>query len=143
MIRRIRKQLNKKGFTLVELIAVLAILAIVAAIAIPSFNTTVKNSQIKADIATAAQIGRAAELYYIELGSPEDMPEIDLTETATGFVAEYLNGNEPVCKQDSNVDFTVELVDGKAIVNCGDATYFENGSPITFEAAKLPANAIK
>jgi prepilin-type N-terminal cleavage/methylation domain-containing protein len=37
MLKFFRKQMNKKGFTLIELIVVIAILAILAALAIPRF----------------------------------------------------------------------------------------------------------
>ena len=55
MMQTIRKRLNQKGFTLVELMVVIAILGVLAAIAIPKFNeSTAKanTARIQADLRT-------------------------------------------------------------------------------------------
>jgi type IV pilus assembly protein PilA len=58
-----RKKLNKKGFTLIELIVVIAILAILAAIAIPRLSGFTTTSKLEADYTTAAIVGKAAQMY--------------------------------------------------------------------------------
>ena len=50
------KKLNKKGFTIVELVIVIAVIAILAAVLIPTFATVIK----KANINAALQGGRNA-----------------------------------------------------------------------------------
>lgn len=59
------KKLNK-GFTLVELIIVIAILAIIMLIAIPNFSGIQQRMQVRADKATAAQIGKAVRVWFTD-----------------------------------------------------------------------------
>ena len=49
MISTLKKKLNKKGFTLAELLVVVAIIAILVAIAIPVFNGQLTKAKIAAD----------------------------------------------------------------------------------------------
>ena len=62
------KQSNK-GFTLVELIIVIAILAIIMLIAIPNFSGIQQRMKVRADKATAAQIGKAVRVWYTDYTS--------------------------------------------------------------------------
>ena len=63
------KKTSNKGFTLVELIIVIAILAIIMLIAIPNFSGIQQRMQVRADKATAAQIGKAVRIWYTEYNS--------------------------------------------------------------------------
>jgi type IV pilus assembly protein PilA len=60
------KQMNKKGFSLIELIVVIAILAIIAAVAIPRFAGIQDRSTVKSDGATAAEILNAARVQHVD-----------------------------------------------------------------------------
>jgi type IV pilus assembly protein PilA len=56
---------NKKGVTLVELLAVVVILGIIAAIAVPTIGNLISNQQEKADIATLQNVVSSSKLYAI------------------------------------------------------------------------------
>lgn len=56
---------NNRGFTLIELIVVIAILGILSAVAVPNYVSYQYRSSIKTDIATCAEIVRAARIYTI------------------------------------------------------------------------------
>lgn len=56
MYQFFHKKLNKKGFTLIELIVVIAILGILAAIAIPAYSNYKTNAAVAADAATCKSI---------------------------------------------------------------------------------------
>lgn len=58
--------MNKKGFTMVELLAVLILLGVVAIIAIPTVNRSIKNSREKARVAQEEIILDAAQSYASE-----------------------------------------------------------------------------
>jgi type IV pilus assembly protein PilA len=62
MLKMIRKQMNKKGFTLIELVVVIAILAILAAIAVPQLLGFQDRAREQADKQTAVQIRNALSL---------------------------------------------------------------------------------
>ena len=57
---------NKRGFTLVELLAVIVILMAISAIAIPSITASIERSKNKQFEAKKAVIIEAARLYYSE-----------------------------------------------------------------------------
>ena len=85
------KKSSNKGFTLVELIIVIAILAIIMLIAIPNFSGIQQRMQVRADKATAAQIGKAVRIWYTEYQSDPAF-KLDVgtsvgTNAAAGFLA--------------------------------------------------------
>lgn len=66
------KILNKKGFTLVELIVVLAVIAIIAAIALPKYLGIQEKAKEDADYSTGVMLAKAAELY---IAAEDTIPE--------------------------------------------------------------------
>lgn len=57
---------NKKGVTLVELLAVIVIMGIIAAIAVPAIGSLIARQQTSADIASANNVLAAAQIYATE-----------------------------------------------------------------------------
>lgn len=64
------KKLNKKGFTMIELLAVLVILVVIMAIAIPSVTSSIERSKQKEYDQKVKLIESAAELYVDRYGCP-------------------------------------------------------------------------
>ena len=61
-----KKNFNKKGFTLVELVVVIAIIGILAAIIVPTLTGYIKKAQRKADLDTARAIASCVTLAMTE-----------------------------------------------------------------------------
>lgn len=88
------KRLNRKGFTLIELMAVLAVLVIIMGIALPNITSSIERSKQKQKDAKIELLTSAAELYFDRhssldkangvfistLISDQDIPGIDVDE---------------------------------------------------------------
>ncbi|NLA84161.1 MAG: prepilin-type N-terminal cleavage/methylation domain-containing protein [Clostridiales bacterium] len=66
MNKLLRKKLNKKGFTLIELIVVIAILGILAAIIIPRFTGFQNKARETQALVVAKQVATAVDSFYAE-----------------------------------------------------------------------------
>ena len=58
------KKLNRKGFTLIELMAVIAILVIIMGLALPNITSSIERSKQKQKTAKIKLIESAAEIYF-------------------------------------------------------------------------------
>ena len=114
-----RKMLNKKGFSLVELMIVVVIMGILIAVAIPLYGAITENSKNKTCASNIDTIENAAAIYYTQEGElPADMAEL---ESLVGF-----EDGTPICPwdEDNKNAYTISAPDAgsDAIVKvtCGN-----------------------
>ena len=94
MISTLKKKLNKKGFTLAELLIVVAIIAVLAAIAIPVFSSQLTKAKVATDISNLRSAKAAAQVYYLTNNPTTDTP---LYYSTTGeLVTANTIANKPV-----------------------------------------------
>jgi len=80
-----RKKLNKKGFTLIELVVVIAILGILALVAIPRFTGMRADANESAVISNLRNIQTAAEVYASS--SNQKITDVNSTDDGVGILA--------------------------------------------------------
>ena len=101
--------MNKKGITLVELLAALALIAIISMIAVPLTLGVIKDSQGDANTVNKANIKEVAEMYVADnIGSTIDF---DVTPTVTVTLKQlvdsgYISGDlkDKVKNKEYNLD---------------------------------------
>ena len=115
MIKTLR---NKKGVTLVELLAVVVILGIIAAIAVPTIGGLIERQQEKADELTLENVISAAKLY----ASSED---VDV------FTLQTLDGSDYLDLGTNTLGFTTETDSSTTLYFevAGSTVELYNGDP--------------
>lgn len=127
------KKLNKKGFTLAELLIVIAIIAILIAIAIPAFGTALDNARLQTDHAnmrSAYAIAQVANLQgYIECDGNIYKPGDATYDLDTSFSA-YFGADGSVTKTigDAYVTSVTPKSDGS---QCTSSAFCTSGGPDT------------
>ena len=93
------KKMNKKGFTLIEMLAVIAIIAVLVAIIVPAVGSSTTKAKASTDAANLRSVLSAATIEYAETGSlaalDVDAPACKSVAAATS-IAIYKNGDELV-----------------------------------------------
>ena len=126
---------NKKGVTLVELLAVIVIMGIIAAIAVPAIGGLIKNSEEKAIVGTLTTVEEAARLYASvtendstsrQVSFLDDEDYVDLTGyTFTGLTFTVSNGS---VVWSYGTPMTVETSDGIFVVTGSAGNWTVNKS---------------
>ena len=71
--------INKKGFTLIEMLVVVLIIGILAAIAVPKYQKAVLKSRATEAMTMLKAIGEAQEVYYLAHGHyTTDLTDLDI-----------------------------------------------------------------
>ena len=122
------KKMNRKGFTIVELVIVIAVIAILAAVLIPTFSGITARAQESARLQETRNammnylaqqengvIANNTEFYYFEDGVP--------TETKTVNVYKYVYANGKLTAEKNTV--AVEVTVTPAAGNVEASTAFE------------------
>ena len=78
------KKLNKKGFTLAELLIVVAIIAVLVAISIPIFTTQLEKSREATDAANIRAAYAQASVEVLE-GEADVSYKVNMVQTTAGF----------------------------------------------------------
>ena len=122
------KKMNKKGFTLMEMLIVIAIIAILIAIAIPTFTAALEKSRQKTDLANARALKSLVVAQY--MAGDKDSPDIPVDVLSafagkgeTDEVTFYLNKNgQELTTTDSEKMKVAAKWDGKygtnAVISC-------------------------
>lgn len=127
---------NKKGFTIVELMAVFAILAVIAAIAVPQFTGTVNKAKEKTDKASAIIIARAAEQKWMDDGETSDKIYkiyIDSSDNAAEDLTDYLREVPKVQNNPSAAGFVATVKNGI----CEEVKYCDSSGSALANATNL------
>ena len=106
-----RKMLNKKGFSLVELMIVVVIMGILIAVAIPLYGAITKNANNKTCATNISTIKNAAANYFASY----DQQKIDLN----GLKSMMDDGTIPTCPLGGAYGIGV-TAKGNAVVYCNN-----------------------
>ena len=106
--------MNRRGFTLIEILIVISIIAILGAIALPRYQKVREKAAIKAAKATLEQIKKSIEIYY----------------QIADKTPHYPSGNDfKKLLQDLNVSLTAQKISGS--VDLDKTYYLSDGTSYT------------
>ena len=95
------KKMNKKGFTLIEMLVVIAIIAVLVSIVVPTVSAATKKAQAATDAANLRSLAAEAAIDYL------DDNDLDNTYTAT---SKLLSGASVEIHKDANGNINAVFV---------------------------------
>lgn len=111
-----RKMLNKKGFSLVELMIVVVIMGILIAVAIPLYGAITKNANNKTCATNISTIKNTCANYYSSYDQVKVSAKADI-------IAMMDDGEMPVCPVDKTKPYVIGIQNnGGATVYCQNTT---------------------
>lgn len=140
------KNLNKKGFTIIELVIVIAVIAILAAVLIPTFNSVISKANESAAMQEANAALKIVESHEVDMSKKIYYFYVFDTALTDGDTVEY-NEAKYVYIYDSNSEVkdkdnkTVVFYNAKANVNIGNKANTNAAACIEGEAFKAVDSA--
>lgn len=108
-----KKEMNNKGFSLVELIIVIAIMAVLVGILAPQYLKYVNNSKVSTDISNGQNIATTIQTMIADSKLTADVTTP--AELSSAIITEL--GATPVSKLDSTAVWTVTYTCSTGVVN--------------------------
>ena len=133
MISLMNKKLNKKGFTLAELLIVVAIIAVLAAIAIPVFGAQLNKAKHNADVANVRAV-------YAEVLSTAMINDTDASGKVTVDMSKLntvklTKDTTVACKNATSITVTTPGVTATVIKIDADVSFTDvSGDTVTYKA---------
>ena len=90
------KKINRKGFTIVELVIVIAVIAILSAVLIPTFSNLIRKANISSDTVLSKNLNTALNVYEVENGI-DDFAEVLEAIKENGYLIANLNAKTNGC----------------------------------------------
>ena len=118
------KKLNKKGFTLAELLVVVAIIGVLVAISIPIFTSQLEKSRDAVTLANLRAAYAEAQTAYLTKGSAADATAGEVT----------TNGDHTVTVKKATAGYTVEVT---KVASKGQKVGLDNSDQLPFNASGL------
>ena len=116
---------NKKGFTLVELLAVIVILAIILAIAVPTISTLIANQKKSAFAAGVKMMIKGADYIVLTDGT------LGAGLTAANFGGSTTDYPTVTYSVDANKIVTMTVTGGGQFAGCITGSKTTGGTPVT------------
>ena len=105
------KKLNKKGFTIVELVIVIAVIAILAAVMIPTFGGIIKSANESAETQNVTNAYKQA--YAAALADDGVVDDDEMTVTVNNVTYAFTMTNENNGTATGKSDYTYKCENGK------------------------------